>query len=121
MVSALQHAASLALALTLASASCFDSNGTLVNSTQYTPCNENSGAVSMCCGLNRTEPFGGNAQYGTTREICMTNGLCMNAFYRSDVQDGKPVYSYWRETCSASNWKGCLDNVCKDPVSGSCP
>ena len=77
------------------------------------PCKYSNGGTYMCCATNRTNPFGGNISVGLTADHCLPNGLCLNSIINSD---GSHTLTYWRDTCTASDWStgGCL-NVCLDP------
>ncbi|KAH7070781.1 hypothetical protein BKA63DRAFT_84333 [Paraphoma chrysanthemicola] len=59
---------------------CYFSNGTTLPETpgynEYIPCS--SGPTTICCGLNRADPPGGNRTKGFTKDECLPNGLCRN-------------------------------------------
>ncbi|EYE99503.1 uncharacterized protein EURHEDRAFT_382587, partial [Aspergillus ruber CBS 135680] len=66
----------------------------------------------MCCGFNRTTPFGGNHDDGHTADQCLPNGLCMNqGLISRDNGDSTLKLTYWRNTCTTPGRNGCLD-VC---------
>lgn len=74
---------------------CYANNGSLYENTPatYVPCNltaVENGAHSSCCNVN---------------DLCMTNGLCMEA-----QNEKKGANHYWRN--------GCTDPTFKDPA---CP
>ncbi|KAH7082486.1 hypothetical protein FB567DRAFT_630835 [Paraphoma chrysanthemicola] len=78
---------------------CFFSNGTTLPETpgynEYIPCA--SGPTTICCGLNRADPPGGNRTKGFTKDECLPNGLCRNRWV-----DNKNIetVSYWNNFCT---------------------
>jgi hypothetical protein len=92
-----------------ASCACYKPDGTAADS-EYVPCQ--SSGVSMCCALDRSNPSGGLLSNGYTVDICLENGLCRNNFETTN-SNGQLTRgtTFWRESCSSSNWSECL-NLC---------
>ncbi|KAJ5610734.1 hypothetical protein N7510_007453 [Penicillium lagena] len=94
--------------LGLATATCYYPGGTVSSNSAVASCL--SGATSMCCSLNRGNPFGGT---GETDDRCLPNGLCQNAV--SATTNGQSVLEieYWRGSCNNIDWptEGCI-KVC---------
>lgn len=98
---------------------CYFPNGTLFTDPAYQPCPGFDGIASMCCAINRTNPFGGADTNGWTANKCLPNGLCLDGFTTID-QHGETtlVQQYWRDLCTSQNWddggclKACIGNVC---------
>jgi len=88
---------------------CYSSNGSLIDSLEFQPCNLIEGTVSMCCATNRTLPSGSSPGVGSVRDICLPNGLCQSIW--QDGPSGSIQYWYFRDFCSASNWEGCLKGI----------
>lgn len=67
---------------------CYFANGTALpddpNYNEYQPCT--SGPTKICCGINRTNPAGGNGSLGFTVDECLPNGLCQNRVETNGVQ-----------------------------------
>jgi hypothetical protein len=91
---------------------CYFANGTALpeNYNGVVPC-LNGPVRTICCALNRTNPFGGDFSDGETRDVCLDNGLCMN----SHITEGKNETSYWLNFCTNSDITSpdCLD-VCRE-------
>ncbi|KAJ5578063.1 uncharacterized protein N7459_007027 [Penicillium hispanicum] len=107
----------LAASATADSAVCYYPSGHSEQSLVYEPCPASNGGTRMCCGTNRTNPFDGSASNGRTADMCLENGLCMNA--HKDSQ-GTTLIDYWRDSCTSNDWAtgGCLD-VCTNGTEGS--
>lgn len=105
----------LLLLLPLASAQCFFLDGSQVTQPDFVPCNATPGAVSMCCGLNRSsgQSSGGLLGSGltpqTVPDVCLPNGLCQSLVVDNQ---GNQQLQFVRESCSRSDWVGCLKSVC---------
>ena len=93
-----------------ASCVCYKPDGSLADGS-YVPCQQ-TGGVSMCCALNRSNPSGGLLSHGFTVDICLPNGLCRNNFQAAN-SNGQivPGTTFWRESCSSPNWSDCL-SIC---------
>ncbi|CRG89648.1 hypothetical protein PISL3812_06687 [Talaromyces islandicus] len=121
------HSLSLSLRLLvaapLAAAVCYYPNGYSEPSTEYEPCNQYSGARSMCCGVNRSNPSGGSRENGSTADTCLRNGLCENRW--QDTYDNGTTFvntAYFRDQCTSTNWEDDCLNICTeqmDPQNGS--
>jgi hypothetical protein len=87
---------SAAYLLQFAAAQCFFANGTQLPDTpeysEYKPCST-GGPATICCGINRENPAGGNATIGRTADECLPNGLCQNRQTKSGVQSTQYVVS----------------------------
>lgn len=92
--------------LNAASASCYNIHNALISNSDYQPCNNAVGSVSMCCGTNR------GSKSAATPDTCLQNGLCQNI--ATDQRSGNPSTSYWREGCSDKTWNSpyCLKGIC---------
>lgn len=88
---------------------CYHPDGTRDMDEVWQPCSEFGG--SMCCATNRTNAARGDLSNGTTSDVCLPNGLCIN----EGLDNGKLYQSYWRDYCTDSNWRdgNCL-RVCLD-------
>jgi hypothetical protein len=73
----------LSLYVTAVSATCYAPDSTVIELGSQ-PCDNVSGAHSMCCATNRT----------TNADQCLKNGLCYNP------NGGL----YWREGCTDPTW-----------------
>lgn len=70
---------------------CYLRNGTDVNSSDYQPCDNRPGAVSMCCATGRAINM---------RDLCLPSGLCAGG---PDADTGARVI--WRESCTDPTWQ----------------
>lgn len=107
----------LALLISISQAQCYTPDGDPGNN-EYEPCNDYVGSnnVRMCCATNRSNPPYGPLDNGTTADLCLPNGLCLNVSLVNNT-DGSVENrtAYWRGLCTAAKWKeGCLP-VCTDP------
>ncbi|KAF2684811.1 hypothetical protein K458DRAFT_431103 [Lentithecium fluviatile CBS 122367] len=65
---------------------CYNPDSTPTDNTAERPCSSDPSSPfsAICCGLNRTNPTGGNrsdlAWESETIDICLSNGLCENRF-----------------------------------------
>ncbi|KAF2204695.1 hypothetical protein GQ43DRAFT_477976 [Delitschia confertaspora ATCC 74209] len=87
---------------------CFFPNGQLQTNLGFAPCSNTPSdpLSSICCGVNRTNAFGGDPSKGTPRDKCLPNGICV-------YQASGSLPQYNRAYCTETNWKAgkCLD-VC---------
>ncbi|CAO2650245.1 Nn.00g015370.m01.CDS01 [Neocucurbitaria sp. VM-36] len=107
----------LAQTISAQSGTCYFANGTALPNdpgyNEYQPCT--SGPSTICCGINRANPAGGNGSNGFTVDECLPNGLCQNRV----TTDGVQKTSFWVDFCADSDVtsSNCL-NVC-DQVRGA--
>lgn len=103
----------------LLQASCFHPNGTQTTDLYHAPCSKNldDPLSTICCAIERPNPAGGFDAAGSTNDVCLDNGLCMNE-YRKDATDKTVYVAYYREECTEANWRSgkclsvCVDEVC---------
>ena len=71
-----------------ATAACFDAKGNVLDAShsEYMPCSA-SGLTTICCGLNRSNPAGGDDSGGFTKDECLPNGLCQNRVVKNGTMD----------------------------------
>lgn len=95
---------------------CYNPDGTITKMTDMISCprSDTFQLDTLCCGLGRENPYGGEKSIGATRDDCLPNGLCENAW----VDKGVPKRSWWRGFCTDKNWNNetCLA-VCTTGVS----
>jgi hypothetical protein len=109
----------------LLQASCFHPNGTQTTDLYHAPCSKNPSdpLSTICCAIERPNPSGGLSAAGSTNDVCLDNGLCMNQ-YRRDAADKTVSVAYYREECTERDWKGgkclsvCVDEVCCSRAGG---
>ncbi|KAL2826716.1 hypothetical protein BDW59DRAFT_145099 [Aspergillus cavernicola] len=102
--------------LGMVTALCYYPNGVSDSNPVYGGCVLIDGETSMCCALNRENPYGGLASNGNTADRCMINGLCKNVLTMVDDDDEQvSLTTYWRGMCTSSEWpeENCLD-ICSD-------
>ena len=70
------------------SGTCYFANGTALPNdpgyNEYQPCT--SGPSTICCGINRANPAGGDSSKGFTVDECLPNGLCQNRITTDGVE-----------------------------------
>jgi hypothetical protein len=73
---------------------CYFANGTALPDddlyNEYKPCTS-GGPSTICCGVNRANPAGGNDTDGNTRDECLPSGLCQNRVTIAGVEITKYV------------------------------
>ncbi|KAH8698473.1 hypothetical protein BGW36DRAFT_426180 [Talaromyces proteolyticus] len=82
------------------------------------------GVFSMCCATNRASPPGADATgiyNSSTRDICLSNGLCENVFHDTTTEAVESLY--WRNSCSNESWEdgNCLNECMEEGASEMTP
>ena len=100
--------------LLLVQAGCYHPNGTQTLDTFHAPCSKDpsSPLSTICCAVDRPNPFGTVHNPEPSSDRCLDNGICMN------MSNGSiPFTGYWREECTMEDWRSgkCL-NLCMDKV-----
>jgi len=82
---------------TTAVSACYDAKGTVLDSghNEYGPCSD-PGLSTICCGINRPNPPGGDASNGFTKDECLPNGLCQNRVMKNGTMDISYVCVSWQ-------------------------
>lgn len=100
-------------------ASCFLPNGTISPSLGAQPCSSDhlNPLNSTCCNTVWTNPPGSDVKFGSTKDICLRNGLCQNTGFSTIVGKEQPPWThFYRNYCAHKEGVGCL-GVCDTGAS----